>query len=527
MKTLALPLISALVVSFAPLADAQLALELSSRKTYRQNRNGLDFLGGTFNIRLDDGNVSTIGFCDDPNYYPPGTYIGVCSPGTTGFLTSGNINGATIQRPYLLVTELSRALVVEPGKASRIRLNAAPASALPRPSGGFSDDSSSVFYNLHTTGIEEYGITGYFNNRNYTKSQREKFEAEIVPGVYFYSFPRLGFPDLPAPISAVIYPMAEGLTTRNNQVFGFQFSQVNENRWNNGFIELSFLRPNVIKWTGLTPSTVYAGVDDLYFSMRALRNPKDPKDTDVVRGTAIFPAFDNQKDTRVLLPNPYRGEFTTPPIFPSGTKAMVELELQRNFQTGGVTYDFSNRRFQIPVVVIDRYTEYVDIFLANERKRAILEDPDRDNYNNLTEWILDSDAADAGSIPVEPVPAPFQAVNIIGGPTVIGSYFGFNVDVKRFTIPKVVYTLQRSRDQGKTWQRFRSDPVPFPDEPFNPANNVGYSVNRVTTVDRGITSVQIQVRSRVITDALNPTNLYVEPPGTLSDLYRVKITLAK
>ncbi len=516
MKTLSLPLISALVASATLPADAQLSFDLSSQKTYRQNKNGLVFQGGTFNIRLDDGHVATIGFCDDPNYYPPGFYIGTCSPGTTGFLTSGNINGATIQRPYLLVTELAAAVAIEPGRANAIRLTAAPASALPRPSGGFTDDSSSVFYNLHTTAIEEYGFTGYFNNRRYSKNQRGKFEAEIVPGVYHYSFPRLGFPEIPAPITAVIYPMAEGLARRNNQVSGFQFTQVNRNRWNkDGFIELSFLRPNVIKWTGLTPSTVYAGVDDLYISMRALRNPQSPNGSDVVRGTAIFPAFNNQNDPRVLLPNPYIGTFTTPPIFPSGTKAILELELQRNFQTGGVTYDFSNRRFQIPVEVTDRYTEYAAINLANQRNRKILADSDRDGYNNLTEWILDSNAGDPGSIPEAPFPAPFQAVNIVGTPTPIGSYFGFNVDLKTSSIPKVRYRLQRSRDQGKTWETFRTDPV------------LGWTVNRVTIIDRGITSVQIQVRSTVLTNAANPTNLYVQPPGTLDHLYRVKVTLAK
>lgn len=535
-KTLSLPLITALVASAVPTADAAVALALNSQKTYRQNKKAVDFKGGTFAIRLSDGYVSTIGFCNDPNYFPPGYYINLCSPGTSGFLSSGRIGGATIQRPYLVVTGLAGALVVEPKEAARVQLVAAPASTLARPSGGFTDDSAAVYYNLHTTDIREYGITNYYLNRNYTQNQRNKFESDIVPGAYRYSFPRLRNPEMPAVITAVIYPMAEGISEKNNQKVGVQFTQVNKNVWNkNGFVELSYSQPNKIKWSGITPNVAFAAADKLYFSLRALTNPGNPTGSDLVRTSAIFPAFQTNDDaaSRILLSNPFIKQFITPPVLPSGTRAMVELELERDFQTGGVTYDFSTRRFQIPVIVIDRYDEYADIYLANakKKKKDILADPDKDGYNNLTEWILGSSGSDAGSTPPEITVGEFQAVDITGQPTPFGSWIGFNVNVKRDTVPKVKYLLQRSIDQGKTWQPFVSEGTPTPD-PFDPpiVAPEGWDVDTVTTIERGITSTQIQVRSKNF--ANNPPdytedNFYVQPPYSIGHLYRVKISLAK
>ena len=515
-KTLSLPLFTALALSGTAQLDAQVALELSSQKTYRQNKKAVNFKGGSFNIRLNDGSVETIGICNDPNYYPPGSLlVSICSPGTSGFLSAGNINGATAQRPYLVVTELNAAIAVAPGAAEKIQLLAAPTSTLPRPSGGFTDDSAAVYYNLHTTEIREYGLTGYFLNRNYSKGQRSKFEREIVVGSYRYSFPRLGNPNMPAPITAVIFPMPEGFATLNNRTSGFQFTRVNQNKWNEqGFVELNYHEPNVLQWEGLNPSTVFAGVDRLFISLRGLRNPKNPDDSATVGGEAIFPAFNTGSDPRVLLPNPYAGRFTLPPIFPVGTSAVVELELDRGFQTGGVTYDFSTRKFQIPVVVVSRYSDFSKTAFGEKKKTGILADNDRDGFNNLTEWTLDSDPADGGNTPRSLEPANFQAVTIFGFPTFIGSYFGFNVPVKKNTDPKVEYTLQRSLDQGKTWSTFISD---FQD----------WSVERVTTVIRGITSTEIQVRSLVPNPDPDGTIPTIQPLGTFTDIYRVKVTLAE
>lgn len=542
-KTLSLPLISALVASTIVPATAQVALQLNSEKTYRQSKKGINFKGGAFRVRMDDGHVSTIGFCDDPDYYPPGFYINDCSPGTSGFLSLGNLDNADPQRPYLVVTDLQDAIAIAPLHEDNIKLLAAPASGLPRPSGGFEDDSSAVYYNLHTTNVREYGITGYFLNRNYTKNQRAKFESEIVPGAYRYSFPRLSNPAMPAPITAIIYPMVEGKAKKNNRVSGFEFTNVNKNKWVDGFVELSYIKPNAFKWEGLAPNVVFAAVDRLYFSVRALRNPAKPDSSDVFRDTSIFPAFTNTAgdNPRVLLANPYVKSFITPPVIPSGTKGMIELELARGFQTGGVTYDFSNRKFQVPVVVNDRYTEYSKLYLSqvSKKKREILQDPDNDGYNNLTEWILQSEPAVASSVPRAPLPGAYQAVDIEGGPTPFGSYYGFNINVKEGTFPKVNYTLQRSLDQGKTWLDFSAG-IYYDDGTVGPLsdfplydqddfiNGVDWRVETVRTTTRGITTVQIQVRSMAHTARdFNVDNWFFMPENAINDIYRVKVTLRK
>lgn len=501
-KTLSLPIASALIAATVVPASAQLSLELSSQKTYRQSKGGIVFTGGRFDVNLRDGAVSTIGYCNDRFYYPPGAYINICSPGTSGYLSSGNINSATEQFPYLVITYLNGAASIAPREENRIQLISAPASKLTRPAGGFTDDSASVYYNLHVPESQrEYFLTRYNNARTYTKSQRGKFEAEIVTGVYRYSFPRLGRPEIPAPLTAVVYPMTEGFSKKNNKKSGFIFS--NTNRWKGGFMELSYRKPNKISWNGLTRDGVFVAVDDLYFSIRELRTPSRPATSEVIRGNAaIFPAFTNGDAPRLLLRSPVTSSFSIPPIFPSGTKGMVELELQRGFQTGGATYDFSRRRFQVPVVVIDRFTDFAETFLPKKKNATILQDSDGDGVNNLNEWILDSNPDESTSVPIAPTPQPLDEN---GAPAEDGFEFGFNVVMKKGTVPKVRYILQRSRDAGKTWSSFTATTDPE-----------SWNIRRARYEQRGIFVDRIEVRS--FTGA--------QPAGTASDIYRVKIVLA-
>lgn len=531
-KTLSLPLISALVASPVTTVSAQVALELSSQKTYRQNKQAMNFKGGSFNINLSDGSVSSVAGCDFIQYYPPGYFIGICSQGTTAFLTSGEVNGANIANPYLLVTTLTPAQAIEPLQPDLVFLRAAPASGLPRPLGNFKDNSSALYFNLHNNAsIQEYVLTRYNSTFPYNQRQRAKFESEIVPGVYHYSFPRLGRPEQPAPITAVIYPMPEGLAERNNKEEGLEFTQVNNNRWTKeGFLELSYIKPNTFRWKQLSPSVVFPAVDSLYFSWKVMSDPSNPESaTDLIdnytgRQQAVFPGFSNEGDARIQLVNPFTTRITTPPIFPGGTTAVVELQVQRAFQTGGVTYDFSERKFQIPVIVINRYTEYQETVLRRSRDTGLLGDTDRDGYNNLNEWILDSSASDPTSVPVAPITVDNPAVYDLDFFTFFGrirlvrpQYFGFTVNKKLATKPGVVYTLQRSRDRGRTWRRFVTD------DNWT-VRTVRYAPGIGSLKQNSPTRVEIQVESKV-TDAA--TLNQIQPPGTQSDRYRVKITLRK
>lgn len=496
-KTLSVPLVSAVMASAALPAAAQIAMSLSSQKTYRQNPKNVNFDGGDFRVNFGDGSATSIRGCDFISYYPPGFFRGVCAQGTTALVTGAGLNQDPVDFPYLLVTSLQSAIAVEPRKPELVFLRAAPASALERPLTGFQDNSLSLFYNLHTTSVSEYVVTGYSTTLKYNKNQREKFDEEIVPGAYYYSFPRLGRPNLSTPINPTIFPMAEGRIKKNNKVEGFEFTQVNAKnlKWvKNGFVELSTRQPVTMSWKGLTPSVVFAGTDSLYISLRSMQDTRNPRSPVGNEKNAVFPPFENGREPRVFLANPYVQSFTFPPIFPSGTRAIAEISLQRNFQTGGVTYDFSSRRFQMPVIFIDRYTDYADLFFKNQKTPDILADTDGDGFNNLTEWILDSNARNATSVPATLTPESLLPItDPFFGPLGTTNY-GFDVNRKLETVPKVVYILQRSTNRGRTWTKFVSDD--------------NWSVENVRYTSNGNTTVDIQVRSKIeSTPAVFPQNL--------------------
>lgn len=504
-KTLSARMVAPMLVASVLPAAGQVAFELSSHKVYRQDSKSIKFNGGSFVSDLTDGNFIYVRGCSEDAYYSPGRQ-GICAEGSTALISEGRFNGIDPTTPYLLVTSIQPATAIAPRQPARVQLKSAPASKLPRPAGGFSDDSLSVYYNLHSASVRQYVMTVYENERGYNKNQRGKFEKEIVPGVYHYVFPRLADPTRPAPLIATIYPMVEGYAKLNNKSSGFEFTQIGGKplKFNNGFARLGFRIPNTISWRQLSPSVVFGATDDLYFSLRELQSRNKPKSA-ARRNQSIFPPYDNGRDPRVLLPSPYQTSYTLPPVFPSGTRGVIELEMERRFQTGSVTYDLSTRRFQMPFDLRDEYTEYRDLTFGNRKNKIkLLDDADNDGYNNMVEWILGSSAANAASIPQAPVPASVESA--FGTPL----YYGFNVDVKLATIPAVKYTLQRSTNGGSTWRTFVSD--------------ANWTVGTARTYTRGAWVEQIQVRSLEVDD---DTLEYVAPPGTEGHLYRVKVTLAK
>lgn len=502
-QTLSLSLASVLLATAVAPLQAEVVLQNNTRKTFRQNKKGdVVFRGGNYDVSMRDGNAIIAGGCISLFYQVPNPF---CPGGTTGFVIYGDPTGDNAG-PYFWFTDVIPAIIIEPRRPELCLLQAAPPSDLPRPYSGFKDSSFGIYYNLHESAtVREYVITRYTTSRKYSDKQLTKFEKEIVPGVYHYNFPRLHNPVLKVNINPVIYPIPEGYAEKNNQKFGVRYKPT---RWTKkGFMELSYIKPNVIKWSGFSPTTTYPTVDRLYISLRYMQNNKDPLSeltfTDPVTGerpASVFPNFVTGGDPRVLLANPFVDSFTLPPVFKSGTTAVVELELDRAFQTGGVTYDFSDRKFQVPVVFVNRYSEYAELRFGDKTKLVgILDDFDGDGYNNLNEWILESRADDSASIPIPPLPIlnPTEFY-----PVFIPYYFGFTVEKQRGTVPKVNYTLQRSFNNGKTWSEFVSD--------------ANWTVTE--------TKDQFKVESQVF----DPTTfLYTQPPGTEDHIYRVKITLAK
>lgn len=535
-KTLSLPLISAMVASTVAPASAQVELVVSSQKNYRQNKKDIIFDGGRFDVTLGDGDGVYVGGCARRNYWRPNIPLDPCPGGSTAYLIFGSFEGAAAGLgPYFWVETVIPSVVVEPRRPELAFLRAAPASTLPRPLGGFQDKSFALYFNLHrAASVREYAVALYDTTRRYTKDQRGKFEKDIVPGVYYYNFPRLNNPDMPAPITAVISPMAEGEAKLNNQRTGFKFTRVNDNVWTkDGFMELNYHTPNQIAWKALSPAVTYAAVDDLYFSIRVMQKPRNPKSpTDVLDNTtglpsSIFPGFASGGDPRVLLRNPFVNKFTLPPIFEGGTRGVVEVQLQRAFRPSGVSYDFSTRKFQIPIFVANKYTDYAEFTFENGKVPNILADSDGDGFNNLNEWILDSDANEAATIPIEPEAAYFpQERDSLTLNLIRDEYFGFTVNQKLGVTPGVLYTLQRSKDGGRTWQKFVSDT----DWRVRTVRlKAGAAPRRENTAEQ----VQIRVTAKDWVERDPITNLVIErhrheqPPGTDNDRYRVKVTLRK
>lgn len=183
---------------------------------------------------------------------------------------------------------------------------------------------------------------------------------------------------------------------------------------------------------------------------------------------------------------------------------MAQLDLVRDLRTSGVTYDDSVRTFRIPIFFRDEYADYAKQRFGKDYKgvnTGILKDYDKDGYNNLTEWILESRAEDSASIPESPVPVynDFKFNTFLQ--IYDNSYFGFTIDRKRGTIPKVREILQRSFNGGKTWENFMTSDANW-------------------TVTKTYNTIRV-ASNRVINGA------WAQPPGTENDIYRVKVVLSK
>jgi hypothetical protein len=550
-KNLPLALFSTAIIGIAANAQAQLTLDVSSQKSYRQNQKGMQFEGGKFNISFQDGALNSIDYCNSTRYYLPRSPAFFCSEGTSAYIVSGEVDGVTPPNRYLGVTSIQSATIVQPGVAQFVRLNAAPASTLKRPQTGFRDSSSVISYNLHKA-PEKYSITRYRSSTSYTRKQRRKFETDIVPGTYQYYFPRLNDPTVPVAILPVVYPMPEGSVKGNKKSNNLRFTSVNQNKWSkDGFMELSYSKPNLFKWTPFSAQSLFLNADILSFAIRVIKDPDKAnspvaeKDTDTKTTQSVFPDFTAQSDPKIFIRNPTSSSFTTPPLLAGGTKGIAELELTRKLQTGGITYDSSTRKFQLPVVVVNKYSDYKDLaFPAKKKNTGLLEDTDGDGVNNLNEWILDSAANDPADQPV-PLKTVFNEERLIYDLSGFDyfdrsslyeiPYYGFTVDQKLGTEPEILYTLQRSTDEGKTYQEF-ADGYYYSDGSYSqtPLSTPTSILNWIVTTrdykaGAGLVKQNAPARRqiRVQTRYLDDRTTLRQPIGTENDLYRVKVTLKK
>jgi hypothetical protein len=512
LKTRTLPLVAAIFASAVSQTTGQVDLSLRTEKTFRQHKSKVEFRDGQFRIDFGDGSANYQPGCFAWQYFFPSI---PCPDGATGFIGFGNLDPELPDPPtYYLITSITPAIIVEPRNADLCLLNAAPASDLDRPAPGFIDKSYSLFYNIApgSVSIREYFITIYEYQRTYQGiGGGKRMTGEIVPGVYHFSFPQLGDPNRPVAIPIVHYPIPEGYTKIGNVKQGVQFINLPGKFDKRGFMLFDKNKIQTITWAGLSSNLVYPSSDRLYFSVRNLVNPNNPRSNvryENGQGVpiSIFPAVVSGADPRVLLENALVSSYTMPPLVDTGTRGVIEVELVRNVSTNGVTYDRSSRRYQMPVRFVDQYEEFRKrAFGSSTGSIQILDDFDRDGYNNLTEWVLESRANDRTSIPRQPVPRLTQPVLFNDGTVFVPGNWGFTVFKRKGLIPGVRYSIERSRNGGRTWAPFTGDAY------WNVTN----------------TANQIRVQGPDIGEIfqeLDPADLEL-PRSVANDTFRVKITL--
>jgi hypothetical protein len=476
LKTLSFSLFSALLATSGSFLYGQVTIALNTQKLFRQHQTGTEFRAGEFRVDVDDGIGVYLSGCEDTEYFPPSI---PCPDGATAFVGFGNPDPLRpYAGPYFMQTGISPAIIIEPRREDRVFLRAAPASKLPRPLPGFSDTSYSIYYNISpgSISIKEYTVSRYRYQRQYTGLAGGRvMDSEIVPGVYHFSFPRLDYPTLEVALPSVHYPIPEGYKKIGKVNQGVRFTSPSQ--FSNGFAVIDKNTVPTIQWQGFARNMVYPGVDQLYFSIRHLVNPASPRSTtdyidDEGLPTSIFPDITSGADPRVLLANPLVSKFTLPPFIDSGTRGVIELELTRSISTNGVAYDVSNRRYQLPVAFVDRYSEYKKkSFGTNTTRTNLFQDYDRDGFNNLTEWVTESRAQDSTSFPgLLPQPQILEledfdtlpAADVPPLPTRF-YYYGIIVNKRLGLIPgtvppkRVQYFIQRSTNDGQTWSNVTTD----------------------------------------------------------------------
>ncbi len=432
---------------------------------YRQGPNGTFFEGGTFNMSARDGNFLYDG-CNGPRFYSPSP---PCPLGATGFVSRG-LDGDPLLRglgPYFSVTELSASVLLAPFDSKSAILVSAPPSLLPRPLGGFVDQSLSVFYNLQTVFIKQYPIAFYDFSRSYTSDERKRFDGEVVPGTYRYNFAAL--PDTQRPlyvkppivININEFPKLDGYRKINSQPQGVRFKNVT---YDDGFALLNPFDLNIISWEGNTVSFISPSVDTLFFSIKQLTDTTDPL-SDPDPGPPLFPNFVAVGQTRVILPNALETTFTLAPNFLNpGETGLIDLEFTTFRPTTSVIYENATRRFRLPVKVINPFLSFIAASLppgTTALQMAADYDFDGDGISNFTEWVFGSNPSNANSVPSSPgvntvsVAAPAGITTFDTIPEV-GSALQYKVPKLRNAVPALKYTIEYSKDLA-TWQTIKAD----------------------------------------------------------------------
>ena len=411
----------------------------TSEADYRQSSaTSVAFEGGTFAVRVQDGEILYQPGCIDIAPFPPSI---ACPLGSTGVGTQGDIDGDGVvdAGAYVSVSAIQNAVLLKSFEPSRARLIAAPPSQLPRPLAGFTDRSASFYYDLRTSSYQQYDVALYTFERLYTAGERNRFDGELVPGTYVYSFAGRSSPTANVPISINLVKTLDGYRTGSGAPRGVRFTGL---QYRNGFALLDPNFINTITWEGNDATILVPTVDRQSFSIRQLVDPTNPLSAVSTTLPPLFPSFTASTTASVTLPNALVKTYTIPPNFLfSGNTGVMELEYQMNRATTTTVVDRTIRRFRVPVKVT---TPFV-IPAPGNATSGVFNSPtgdfDGDGVNNFDEWVFGTNRNSASSVPTMPA----LVFNPLGGAAGGGGY-DFGMTKKVYSVPELVYEIEKSTD---------------------------------------------------------------------------------
>ena len=382
---------------------------------------------------------------------------------------------------YISISQPVPARSIQPFLTEAVELFSAPPSALPRPLGGFNwtDNSTVIFYDLINDPVNGVGyeLTDFESTRTYLPTELERHREEIVPGTYIFKFPALGSSEEnPANffmsashremVEAVPGPGGRNVDSGGIDV-GNDFRVMNDDRWNNGVMELD---PRIVfnfEWEGFN-ATTFSGNDRLFFSVRDRETRK-----------IVFPPIPVADPPNPELPQLIgssdlgipTGYDLGPDFFGPNEQFSVEIEFVRNSGVGSAV-DRSTRLYQWDIDLIDTYPGFVTEAFSPGTPNELLEpdaDFDGDGYSNLEEFGLQTSPTDPASIP-NPTPA------------LIGNDQCYLEVAKRPGVgSRLDYIMQYSSDQENWVTIEQGDPNWFivfnNDERISVLSSAAYNVN--------------------------------------------------